>query len=69
MCPLMSLVRKPLIAPLVLPSLLLALAASMVPMISNLKESININNNVFITQDPQNTNIVFYKNSTVKNTE
>ena len=30
----MSLVRKPLIAPLVLPSLLLALAASMVPMIS-----------------------------------
>ena len=34
MCTLMSLVRKPLIAPLVLPSLLLALAASMVPMIS-----------------------------------
>jgi len=37
----------------------------MVPMISNLKESININNNVYITQDPINTNIVFYKNSSV----
>jgi hypothetical protein len=38
---------------------------NMVPMISNLKESININNNIFITKDPQNTNIVFYKNSTL----
>ena len=37
---------------------------NMVPMISNLKESININNNIFITKDPVNTNIVFYKNST-----
>jgi len=33
-CPLMSLVRKPLIAPLVLPSVLLALAVSIVPVIS-----------------------------------
>jgi hypothetical protein len=41
----------------------------MVPMISNLKESININNNIFITQDPFNTNIVFYKNSTLKTTD
>jgi hypothetical protein len=42
---------------------------NMVPMISNLKESININNNIFITQDPQNTNIVFYKNNTLKTTD
>ena len=36
---------------------------NMVPMISGLKESINVNNNIFITKDPVNTNIVFYKNS------
>lgn len=36
---------------------------NLVPMIGGLKESININNNVFITKDQDNTNIVFYKNT------
>jgi len=36
---------------------------NMIPMINNLTESINVNNNVFLTKDPLNTNIVFYKNS------
>jgi len=37
---------------------------NMVPMISGLKESINSNNNVYITKDTVNKNIVFYKNTT-----
>lgn len=36
---------------------------NMVPMISGLKESINSNNNVYITKDTVNKNIVFYKNT------
>jgi len=36
---------------------------NLIPMIGNLTESINVNNNVFLTKDPMNTNIVFYKNS------
>jgi hypothetical protein len=34
---------------------------NMIPMIGNLTESINVNNNVFLTKDPMNTNIVFIK--------